>query len=202
MEQALDITVVIHGSIGVVCMVSGLLALLAKKRAGRHPKSGRVFSVSLALLFVAILPNLIVKQNAFLFGIGWLAVYAAIVGWRALLRFQKRIEPGPSTVDYTVSGLSVLSSAGLTAYGVWAFLETGNTLALVCVGFGFLGLSLVKEERRRWKRPPSPKVWLGVHIGMMMGAFSAAVTAFFAIQLSGKLGSLEWVVWVAPSVES
>jgi hypothetical protein len=35
---------------------------------------------------------------------------------------------------------------------------------------------------------------------MMTGAFAAALTAFLAIQLSGRLGSFEWVVWVAPTL--
>jgi hypothetical protein len=35
---------------------------------------------------------------------------------------------------------------------------------------------------------------------MMLGAFSAAVTAFLAIQLSGHVGGFEWVIWVAPTL--
>jgi hypothetical protein len=71
---------------------------------------------------------------------------------------------------------------------------------LVCVGFALLGGGLVRGTWKRWKAPLSKQQWLAVHIGMMMGAFSAAVTAFLAIQLSGHLGGFEWVVWVAPTV--
>jgi hypothetical protein len=35
---------------------------------------------------------------------------------------------------------------------------------------------------------------------MMCGAFSAALTAVLAVQFSGRLGGMEWVLWVAPSV--
>ena len=35
---------------------------------------------------------------------------------------------------------------------------------------------------------------------MMLGAFSAAVTAFLVVQLNGHLGGFEWVAWVAPTV--
>ena len=190
----------VHASIGTVCMVSGLVALAAKKQPGRHPLAGRVFSISLALLFLAILPNLVAKTNVFLFGIGGLAIYTSIEGWRALLRYLGRLDPGPDILDYSLNGLCALSSIGLVGYGGWAFSRTGNALGLVCVGFGILGVVLVKAAWHRWKTPPSANGWLAIHIGMMMGAFSAAVTAFVAIQFSGKVGNLEWVIWVAPSV--
>lgn len=34
---------------------------------------------------------------------------------------------------------------------------------------------------------------------MMTGAFSAAFTAFVAVQFSGRIGGAEWVLWVAPT---
>jgi len=199
-DRFLGATVSIHGIIGAVCLISGLFALFAKKQPGRHPLAGRIFSCSLALAFVAVLPNLIVKQNVFLFGIGWLAVYTALEGWRALLRFQNRLDPAPSILDYALNGTSAITSSGLAGFGVWLFAERGNLLGLVCVGFGVLGLVLVRGAWRRWQSPPSPKEWLALHIAMMMGAFSAALTAFLAIQISGKVGNLEWVVWVAPAI--
>ena len=56
-------------------MVSGVLALTAKKTKGRHPADGRVFAVSLTLAFAAILLNIVVRKNVFMLGMGWLAVY-------------------------------------------------------------------------------------------------------------------------------
>ena len=73
-------------------------------------------------------------------------------------------------------------------------------MGLVCVGFGLLGAVLLRDTRKRWKTPPSRQQWLKVHLDMMLGAFSAAVTAFLAIQFSGHLGGFEWAIWVAPTL--
>jgi len=154
----------------------------------------------LALVFVAILPNIIAKQNVFMFGIGGLAVYTSVEGWRALLRARNRLTLAPQALDYIANASCGLSSIGLAVFGGGVFARTGNLLGLVCVGFGVLGVLLVKAAWTRWKEPPSPEGWLAVHIGMMTGAFSAALTAFVAIQFSGKVGNLEWMLWIAPSV--
>ena len=181
-------------------MVSGILALTAKKTKGRHPKAGRVFAVSLTLTFAAILLTIVVKQNVFMLGMGWLAVYAGAEGWRALLRFNGSLTPKPTAFDHILGATTALSSVGFVAFGVRVFVSTNNVMGLVCIGFGLLGVFLLRGTWQRWKAPPSKQQWLSVHIGMMLGAFSAAVTAFLAVQFSGHLGGFEWVVWVAPTL--
>ena len=69
-------------------MFSGVLALTAKKAKGRHPAAGRVFGASLALTFAAILINIVVAENVFMLGLGWLALYAGAEGWRAAWRYS------------------------------------------------------------------------------------------------------------------
>jgi hypothetical protein len=181
-------------------LVSGILALTAKKTKGRHPAAGRVFAVSLTLAFAAILLNIVVRKNVFMLGMGWLAVYAGVEGWRALLRFKGSLAPKPTAFDYILGGTTALLSVGLIAFGVRVFVSSNNVMGFVCVGFGVLGVYLLRGSWQRWKTPPSKQEWMKVHIGMMLGAFSAAVTAFLAVQLSGHLGGFEWVVWVAPTL--
>ena len=202
METAslLEITRWIHASLGMVCMVSGVLALTARKTKGRHPNAGRVFTVALVLAFAAILLNIVVRKNVFMLGMGWLAVYTGAEGWRALLRFKGRLAPEPTAFDYILGGTTALLSVGLAAFGVRVFVSSNNLMGFVCVGFGLLGLYLLRGAWQRWKAPPPKQQWLEVHIGMMLGAFSAAVTAFLAVQLSGHLGGFEWMVWVAPTL--
>jgi hypothetical protein len=181
-------------------MVSGVLALTAKKTKGRHPTAGRVFAVSLALVYAAILVNIVVQKNVFMLGIGWLAVYAAAEGWRALLRFKGSLAPEPTAFDYILGSTTTLLSFGLVAFGVRIFVSSSNAMGLVCAGFGLLGFFLLRGVWQRWKTPPSKQQWLALHIGMMIGAFSATLTAFLAVQFSGHLGGFEWVVWVAPTL--
>ena len=200
MEKLLQTSLWIHASLGIICLVSGILALTAKKTKGRHPAAGRVFAVSLTLAFAAILLNIVVRKNVFMLGMGWLAVYAGVEGWRALLRFKGSLAPKPTAFDYILGGTTALLSVGLIAFGVRVFVSSNNVMGFVCVGFGVLGVYLLRGSWQRWKTPPSKQEWMKVHIGMMLGAFSAAVTAFLAVQLSGHLGGFEWVVWVAPTL--
>jgi len=181
-------------------MVSGILALTARKTKGRHPTAGRVFAVSLGLVYASILLNIVVQRNVFMLGIGWLAVYAGAEGWRSLLRYKGSLSPEPTWIDYILGGTTTLLSVGLVAYGGLVIVLSNNLLGLVCAGFGLLGVVLMRGTWQRWKTPPSKQQWLVVHIGMMTGAFAAALTAFFAIQLSGHLGGFEWVLWVAPTL--
>ena len=200
MEQLLETAPWIHAGLGVICLVSGILALTAKKTKGRHPTAGRVFAVSLTLAFAAILLNILVQKNVFMLGMGWLAVYTGAEGWRALLRFKGSLAPEPTAFDYILGGTTALLSLGLVAFGVRIFVASNNVMGFVCIGFGLLGVFLLRGTWQRLRTPPPKQQWLAVHIGMMVGAFSAALTAFLAVQLSGHLGGFEWVVWVAPTL--
>lgn len=162
--------------------------------------AGRIFVFSLVLCFFSILFNIVLQKNVSMFGIGWLAVYAGIEGWRSLLRFRGSLAPEPTAFDYAVAGTNTLICLGLLGFGMRVFAVSSNPLGLVCVGFGLLGVGLVRGAWKRWKEAPPRSRWLAVHIGMMTGAFSAALTAFLAIQLSGRIGGFEWIVWVAPTL--
>ncbi len=195
----------LHMGFGALCLVSGTIALFVTKKRGKHSKAGQAFAISLLLAYFSILPNILSDQNYFMLGIGALAVFAAIDGWRALRRFKKTLAPTPSLVDYVAVGLTGLTSALLAIKGGMATAEglegEGlNLMALVMVAFGLFGAALIRGTVKRWKNPPSSKGWLAVHIGMMTGALSAALVAFFAIQFSGKVGSFEWTLWVGPVV--
>ena len=190
----------LHAGLGVICLLTGAVAIASKKAAGRHPLAGRIFAVSLILVYASILLNIVVKQNIFMLGIGWLAVYAGIDGWRSLRRFQGRLEPTPQPLDYALVGLCALGALALAVFGARVLVASGNFMGVVCIGFAVLAGFVMRGTVQRLRNPPPRSRWLEAHIGLMSGAFSAAVTAFFAVQFSGRLGSWEWVVWVAPTV--
>ncbi len=196
---ALEMTTMLHAACGVVCLVSGVVALLAGKARGRHPQAGRVFVWALALTYTAVLLNIVVTRNIFMLGIGWIAVCAAVEGQRALRRFQGRLQPEPLWMDYAVWGTTAALCVALGAFGILVA-AGGNMLGLVCVGFAALGATLTRWAVGRWRNTPPAEEWMAVHIGMMTGAFSAALTGFLAVQFSGHIGAFEWVLWVVPTL--
>ena len=195
----LETTLLIHASVGVVCLVSGTAALLVAKRPGRHPLAGRIFMGALVLAYLAILPNMIHKTNLFLIGLGYLAVFSGVEGWRVLLRRNGRIPMAPTPFDYGAVGLTVLLSITLIGLGAKVVID-GNPMALVLLAFGLLGIGLVREARKRWKTTPTQPELLRTHIQLMCGAFSAALTAFVVLQLESIAGGMQWILWIAPSI--
>lgn len=200
MDQLLHVLLWVHAGSGFVCLLAGIAALASRKAAGNHPRAGRIFTGALISAYVAILLGIILERNVFMLGIGALAVYAGVDGRRSLQRFKGEL-PGTATgFDQALNGACALFSVGLGAYGAWVVATTGNMLGAVCIAFAILGGVLVRGSRSRLGGQTSRNGWLAAHIGLMSGAFSAAVTAFFAVQFSGRIGGLEWILWVAPTV--
>ena len=88
----------------------------------------------------------------------------------------------------------------LIPYGTIILYRTKNLMGLALIFFGYLGTSLSYNAYKRWQKPIHPSEWLLLHIHLMTGAFSAALTAFIVLQFSGKVGSFEWGLWIAPTV--
>jgi hypothetical protein len=84
--------VAVHVVAGVVCTVSGIVAMLSPKRAGRHPSAGMVYYWSLVVVFVtmATLSLLRWPANTHLFVLGILSFSAGVIGRMA----RRRGRPG------------------------------------------------------------------------------------------------------------
>lgn len=189
-----------HGGLGVVCMIAGVVALTAPKRAGRHVLSGRAFVWVLLGVYLAVLPLIVVRTNLFMAGIGWLAVSAGFEGWRSLLRFKRRIPVSAQAFDRVLQVLNAVAGVVMAGFGVSVLVTSQNLMGGVLVGFGLFALLLARGSHVRGRAALAPSAYLALHIRFMCGAFSAALTAFLALQLSGKVGGWEWVVWVLPVV--
>src|ERR1700675_4998969 len=72
----------IHIVLGLTCVVAGVVAMLSRKRAGRHPKFGEVYFWSLAALFATAtgLAGVRWAEDYHLFIVGALAFAFAFFG--------------------------------------------------------------------------------------------------------------------------
>src|SRR5215207_8445457 len=72
----------IHIPAGIICVLAGLVALLSKKQAGRHPKFGTIYYWSLSVVFgsASILAGIRWAEDYHLFILGILAFTAATFG--------------------------------------------------------------------------------------------------------------------------
>jgi hypothetical protein len=78
----------VHVTASVVCLASGGLAAVSRKRRGRHPMSGRVYYWSLTVVFVSlvVLASLRWPHDVDLLAVGTVAFTAATVGLVACRR--------------------------------------------------------------------------------------------------------------------
>jgi hypothetical protein len=80
------VIVLLHIPLGVACVVAGIVAMLSRKRRGRHATAGSVYYWCLAALFAsaAFLSAMRWAENVHLFTLGALAFGSAWLGRTAL----------------------------------------------------------------------------------------------------------------------
>jgi hypothetical protein len=87
----------VHILLGLACVISGAIAMLSEKRAGRHPRSGTIYFWCLAAVFLTTTSLAAVRwaHDYHLFVLGALSFSAACLGrqarrqrWRHWLRLH------------------------------------------------------------------------------------------------------------------
>ncbi len=80
--------VVIHICFGIICVSSGLIAMLSTKGKGNHTKFGNAYYISLLLIFITVLPLSIMRWplNNHLLILGTMSLLSAYFGRRLARR--------------------------------------------------------------------------------------------------------------------
>ena len=106
--------VAVHVVAGLVCTIAGIGAMLAPKRAGRHPSAGTVYYWSLMVVFLSMAALSILRWPAdtHLFMLGILSFGAGVVGRMAKRRRWRGWLP------VHVTGMGVSYIVLLTAFYV------------------------------------------------------------------------------------
>jgi hypothetical protein len=110
----------VHVAAGLICVITGIIAMLSDKRPGRHPRFGTFYFRSLTVVFVtmAVLSAMRWAQDYQLFILGTLSFGAAFVGRQvAPSRRTNRIR-----IHVTAMGLSYILL--LTAF----YVDNGKNL--------------------------------------------------------------------------
>ncbi len=174
----------IHVICGALSLITGGVAMATKKGGAIHNKAGLVFYWSMFYIFIStiifiILDPLNLKYQFFL-GIGIVSFYPNWSGKR-MLKMKKSFEPQLidkiGAVLIGISGMIMLSyGAYLTKYPNANF----GSLNILFFIFGTVSISNCFGDVRAYFgfRKIEKMHWFFAHGGKMIGAYSAAMTAF------------------------
>lgn len=197
MEQLIKILIYIHAFFGGIGLITGFISILVKKGERIHERAGKLFSYailisSLIALFVSRMPR---HENLFLFLIGVFTIYLVLAGNRALT-LKSKIKPKADWIDKSISGGMLTASVIMLLVGIIEIVQQLENSILYIV-FGGFGLFMSLKDLKTYTTFHENKnAWLVSHIGRMVGAFIASITAFIVAGLS--IGTV--AAWVTPSI--
>lgn len=196
MEQTIQILIYIHAFFGGLGLITGMISVFVKKGALIHKNAGKVFSYSMLIssliaLLVARMPN---HENLFLFLIGIFTIYLVLAG-NIALTLKSKIK-ADYWIDKLVSGTMLLASIGMIVIGIIGIVQHIDQ-SILYVFFGAFGGFLTVKDFQTFKIFRENKnAWIVSHLGRMVGALIASLTAF----LVAGLNIVTTLIWILPTI--
>ena len=197
MEQTITILTYIHAFFGGVGLITGIGSIIVKKGQKLHRNLGKLFSFgmitsSLLSFLICLMPQ---HENLFLFLIGLFTIYLVISGNRALtFRLKSKIQA--DSTDKSISGIMLFLSIIMIMIGIYCVLNSLNN-GILFAFFGSFGFYMTIKDFIFFKHFHGLKNnWIIKHIGKMVGALIASITAFIVAGLG--IGNL--IAWITPSI--
>ncbi|MRX70248.1 hypothetical protein SAMN06265349_101750 [Flavobacterium resistens] len=195
MEPAITILIYIHAFFGGIGLITGIGSIVVKKGGKLHKRMGKLFSIgmitsSLISLPICWMPK---HQNIFLFLIGLFTIYLVISGNRAL-SFKTKTKA--DLLDRIISGTMLFFSIIMISIGLYCQLNNISN-GILFTFFGGFGLFMTVKDFIFFRNfSETNRNWLSKHIGKMVGALIASITAYIVAGLG--IGSL--IAWIMPSI--
>lgn len=186
----------VHILAGVAALLSLFVAIYSKLIRNRHRLhviSGRIFTIGMTVVFFTTVPLTILRPNIFLLVIGIFSFYLTFHGWRTAVN-RKGV---PGFWDKRGAEIMLATSFFMILSGFYRLYEGdghGVTLSFLGSIGGFLALSNLLRFR---EGPMKGKERISSHIGFMMGAGIAAITA---AAVTNQVTEPVWLGWIAPTL--
>lgn len=191
-----------HVAGGAVALAVMLVPLISRKGGKTHRRAGQIYAlamlVAVASAWGSIGLRLLTGRYsgigglAFLGLVGLLALENLVYGMR-VLKQKGRLAPHTHLGDRALSAMSALVGAGALVYGLYSG-------TILFIAFGALTAIMGVDHLREMARAPqSKRFWWYAHLGNMVGACIATLTAFLVFNFTTSLGGPAWMVWLAPT---
>ncbi|QFZ55671.1 hypothetical protein FEZ18_13120 [Oceanihabitans sp. IOP_32] len=195
MEDTIKILIYIHAFFGGIGLITGIASIIVKKGSVLHKRMGKLFSIgmissSVISIPISWMPN---HENLFLFLIGLFTIYLVLAGNRALT-YKTKVKP--DRIDKMISGCMLLFSLIMIIIGIYGVFNN-TSFSILYLFFGGFGLFLSIKDFLFYNNFSRPKhSWLISHLGKMIGALIASITAFIVAGLG--IGNL--IAWTVPTI--
>lgn len=191
-----NILLTVHIIAGSLALLGAIIAIYTKIVNGSHQwhiYGGLSFFYGMLFVFLTTVPMTFLKPNLFLFLIGIFSFYFAFMGWRMAVN-----RTGNAGVpEYAAIIIMAITAAVMTVWGgnlLWN--DNGNGVTLIIFG-AIGGIFAISSYRRYQTGPIKGKERIGSHLGNMLGATIAAVTAVLVVNVDTEP---VWLVWIAPTI--
>ena len=183
----------LHIAAGTVALLTAVVALVTAKGGTNHVRAGRVYAISMTLVFLTAVLLVIFGADVFLLLIALFSFYMAFAGWRFARNYLGRAHP----VDWTAIGVM-----GLTALLMWGYAAyirgQGDANWVTLVVFGVIALALSVADARYYRSAGAPRQKrIQRHLTNMLGGTIATVTAVMVVNVDMEP---VWVPWILPTV--
>jgi hypothetical protein len=187
----------IHILCGFTAFFVAPVAMAVKKGGDAHRKWGKVFFWAMAGVCGAALVMAPMHNNLFLTLVAVFSFYLAFSGYRSLYRKNIKSPKDVAFIDWFVVILNALFCLTLLIIGIGKLPDSFGVISIV---FGAIGSINSLRDLVSFLRPTQTKgKWFFSHMGGMIGAYIAAVSAFSAVNLN-----FEWlpvsIQWLWPTI--
>lgn len=192
-----DATLWLHIAAGVIALLAGLGALVTTNGGRRHRKAGRTFVASMSIVVGTVFALLVfdsTPSRMFLTLIGVFSGYFVFSGYRVLAR--KRPVDEAQAVDWIAAVAVVIVCFALGGWGI-SSLISGRSFGVVPILFSVIGIGAGLSDLQTFRDTTYRGPWMIDHLGRMVGAYIATVTAVSVVNLTMFP---QVVTWVWPTV--
>jgi uncharacterized membrane protein len=199
----------IHVLFGFSALTTGIVPMVAKKGGKAHKLWGNVYYWSMFGVLITTLGLFALRPTQlrlqFFLCIAILSFYMTFSGERALK--MKKSATQANRFDWIGMGIAIGSSILMFSYAAYCIILLNNTyLAILFTVFGTVLFITANNDRKLFagQKESGKMYWYFGHIGRIMGAYIATVTAF-SVNMTryypeGTSTYLQLIPWLAPGI--
>ena len=187
----------LHITAGSLSLLTGSLNMILPKGGKMHQKIGRLFVTGMMLTGASALFMAQIKPNPFLFIIGVFTLYLVGTANRSIKSKQNKL----LLIEWVYTlGMFVFGSIFI----IWGGITLANSdgMGAAMFVFGSIGLYSVYQDFNNYNgKSTDPNRRLFIHIGRMVGGFTATVTAVLVVNAAYLPFNVpEVIYWLAPTL--